>query len=983
MLTSATVGVSGTSVVGTLNSAPNTQYRLEFFANTTDRREGKRFLGFQNFTTNASGNVNFNASIGSFTFFGEQVTATATRNAAPLDTSEFSAPVAVTLPSFTVTNTNNSGTGSLRQAILDANVNPDPNVIIFAITPLDASVKTINLTSPLPVITDKVAIDGLSQNGATCDTPKVELNGAGAGASGDGFFVTADDVFIQGFVINRFLGDGMVFESSLRNTIRCNKIGTNAAGNADLGNSASGIFLDTSHFNLIEQNTISGNSLSGIRGLVAQINKIQGNVIGLSSDGATVIGNNGGGIVIGGGHSNTIGGTTAATRNVVSGNGLAGIALAASTFNNIVKGNYIGVDTSGSGTTFGNTAAGILLATTAEDNIIGGTQTGEGNVIARNTGDGVSFLNTAGTGNRVLGNSIHNNGGLGIDLNDEGVTANDTDDPDTGANGLQNFPVISVAEAFFAGLRVTGTLNSTPNTAFRIEVFSNPTCDGTNGEGQVFLGSFEVTTNSGGDVSFTETLTTTVAVGQVVTATATRLASPTDTSEFSACRTVTALSVPSVTVTNTNDSGAGSLRQAITGANSDSDLDQIIFNISGGGVKTISPVTPLPTLTNPVIIDGLSQPGASCSNPLIEINGTNAGSSVDGLHISASGSIAGLVINRFDGDGIEFDTLGNNVVKCSRIGTDPTGTISLSNSLNGILLDGVSNNIIGGTNNDGNLISDNAQTGASLDADIRGINSSNNTIQGNIIGPSITGNNVGSNSDNIGINLTNGSNNLIGGTTAAARNVINSCRFGINLQNSSSNTIQGNYLGLNLAGEVGSGNQILNTGIRVENAPNNLIGGTVAGAGNVVSNTRGFTFSVGILVTGSPSQNTVIKGNFVGTNAAGMTDAGNNRGIEIDLPSSAVIGGKTIAERNVIAGNDTDGILLTSVNAANTGPIVTVEGNYTICKIILRSHRSCRTSSTRRSTARRTRHSRSVFMRARRPIHPDLAKEKRISARQT
>jgi parallel beta-helix repeat protein len=928
VLTSATVGVSGTSIVGTLNSTPNTTYRLEFFANTTDRREGKRFLGFQNFTTDGSGNVNFNASIGSFTFFGEYVTATATCDSTPLDTSEFSAPVAVTLPSLVVTNTNNSGAGSLRQAILDANANPDPNVITFAIAPLDGSVKTINLTSPLPTITDKVAIDGLSQNGATCSSPKVELNGAGAGAGGDGFFVTGDDVFIQGFVVNRFLGDGMVFDSSLRNTIRCNKIGTNASGNADLGNGASGILLDTSHFNLIEQNTISGNNLSGIRGIIAQLNKIQGNVIGLSSNGTTVIANNGGGIVIAGGHSNTIGGTTATERNVVSGNGTAGITFASLTFNNSVKGNYIGVNTSGGGTTFGNAGPGILLATTADNNFIGGTGTGAGNVIAQNSGDGVSFLSTAGTGNQVSGNSFHNNGGLGIDLNDDGVTANDTDDPDTGANNLQNFPVISAAESFFAGLQVTGSLNSTPNTALRIEVFSNPTCDGTNGEGQTFLGSFEVTTNASGDVSFNQTLTTTVSAGQVVTAAATRLASPTDTSEFSACRTVTALSAPSLTVTNTNDSGAGSLRQAIINANSDSDLDQIIFNISGAGVKTISLTTPLPTLTNPVIIDGLSQPGATCSNPLIELNGTSAGSSADGLHISASGSISGLVINRFSGDGIEFDTSGNNVVKCSRIGTDPTGTINQSNNSNGIFLNGVSNNIIGGTNSDGNLISDNAQSTGF--ADINGFNSSNNTIQGNIIGPGIAGNNVGGNLDNIGIQFTNGSNNTIGGTTALARNVINSCRFGIILQNSSSNTIQGNYVGLNLAGEIGpaGANQILNAGIRIENAPNNTIGGTVAGAGNVVSNTHGFTSSAGIFVTGSLSQNTVIKGNFVGTNAAGLTDAGNNRGIEIDLPASAVIGGKTAAERNVIAGNDTEGILLTSVNVANTGPTAQIEGNY-------------------------------------------------------
>lgn len=928
VLTSAVAGVSGTAVTGTLNSTPNTSFRIEVFSNDTDRREGKTFLGFQNVTTNASGNANISVISGSFTFFGQYVTATAIRNAAPLDTSEFSAPIAVTLTSFTVTNTNNSGAGSLRQAIIDANTNPDPNVINFAIAPLDSTVKTINLTSPLPTITDKVAINGLSQSGATCDLPKIELNGAGAGASGDGFFVTGDDVLIQGFVINRFLGDGMVFDSSLRNTIRCNKIGTDSTGSIDLGNNASGILLDTSHFNLIERNTLSGNGISGIRALFPNFNTIQSNIIGLSSDGATIIPNVQGGIIIGGGNGNLIGGSQSDKRNVVSGNGLTGIALVGGTINNNVKGNYIGVDPSGIGTTFGNTGSGILLSTSTNDNIIGGKEAGSGNVIAFSTGDGISLTNTTGTGNRLLGNAIHDNTNSGIDLNDDGVTANDSTDPDTGANNLQNFPVISAAEAFFAGLNVTGSLNSTANTVFRIEIFSNPTCDGTNGEGQVFLGSFEVATNASGNASFTETLTTTVTLGHAITATATQLTSPTDTSEFSACRTVTALSVPSLTVTNTNDSGTGSLRQAIINANSDADLDQIVFNISGAGVKTITPATPLPTSTNPVIIDGLSQPGAACSNPLIELNGTNAGSGADGLHISASGSINGLVINRFSGEGIEFDTLGNNVVKCSRIGTDPTGTVSLGNSGSGVYLNGISNNVIGGTNGDGNLISDNAPVHPN--ADIRGFNSSNNVIQGNIIGPGISGNNVGGNLDNIGVFFTNGSQNQIGGTTAAARNVINSCRFGVNLQNSSSNSVQGNYIGLNLAGETGTPgvNTVLNAGVRVENAPNNLIGGDVAGAGNVISNTRGFAFSAGILVTGSPSLNTVIKGNLIGTNAAGLTDAGNNRGIEVDLPATAVIGGKAAAERNVIAGNDTDGILLTSVNSANSGPVAHIEGNY-------------------------------------------------------
>ena len=513
ILTSATAAATTINIQGTFNSEAGTSYRIEFFANSTSQREGRTFIGFQDVTTNAGGDATINATVSAVTFFGQFITATATRNIAPLDTSEFSASIPVSVQTFVVTNAGNSGAGSLRQAILNSNANTNPNLITFVITPLDGSVKTIALTSPLPAITNPLAIDGLTQNSATCDTPKVELNGTSAGAGGDGFTVTADNILLQGLVINRFPGDGIVLDSNNTNTIRCNKIGTNAAGSADLGNGVSGILLDTSSVNLIEKNTFSGNGASGIRGSFAQFNTIQSNIIGLSSDDATVIPNGQGGILLLGGISNIIGGTTAAKRNVVSGNGLAGIFLSNSASNS-VKGNYIGVNSSGSGTTFGNTGAGIALSTSfADDNIIGGTENGAGNVIAFNTTQGISLASTTGTGNRISSNAIHDNGSLGIDINADGVTANDAGDADTGANNQQNFPVISAAEGFFGGLKITGTLNNTANTTFRIEFFANPTCDASgNGEGQVFVGTLDVTTNGSGNASFSQTFTASVAL---------------------------------------------------------------------------------------------------------------------------------------------------------------------------------------------------------------------------------------------------------------------------------------------------------------------------------------------------------------------------------------------------------------------------------------------------------------------------------------
>src|ERR1039457_4729828 len=79
-------------------------------------------------------------------------------------------------------------------------------------------------------------------------------------------------------------------------------------------------------------------------------------------------------------------------------------------------------------------------------------------------------------------------------------------------------------------------------------------------------------------------------------------------------------------VSNANDSGAGSLRQAILDANATSGLDTIIFQIPGSGVHTIVLLAALPAITDPVVIDGTTQPGYA-GTPLIELNGTSAGSS--------------------------------------------------------------------------------------------------------------------------------------------------------------------------------------------------------------------------------------------------------------------------------------------------------------------------------------------------------------------
>jgi hypothetical protein len=156
-------------------------------------------------------------------------------------------------------------------------------------------------------------------------------------------------------------------------------------------------------------------------------------------------------------------------------------------------------------------------------------------VISGNEGSGVNIFGDTATGNRILSNSIYANGGLGIDLGDDGPTPNDPGDTDTGANGLQNKPVLSSARKSSTGTTtVRGTLNSTPGKTFQVQFFSNPS--GTE-EGKTFLGSKSVTTNGSGNVSFAYSTKKAIRLGQNITATATGAGG---TSEFSGPRKVVA-----------------------------------------------------------------------------------------------------------------------------------------------------------------------------------------------------------------------------------------------------------------------------------------------------------------------------------------------------------------------------------------------------------------------------------------------------------
>lgn len=529
---------------------------------------------------------------------------------------------------FTVTNTNDSGAGSLRQAILDANANPGADTIDFDIA--GSGVHTISPLTVLPTITEQVTIDGYTQPGSSPNTNPptmglntvlmIELSGAQVGnVTGLTISAAAANCVVQGLVINSFQHDAMELSSG-GSVISGNFIGTDRAGTAALANGSGGlggvILVGGASDNTVggttpaARNLISGNIGNGVELGSGSGNTVQGNLIGTDLTGTIALGNTGRGVNTTG--TNTlIGGPMVDARNIISGNnrgvdlfggsnhtvqgnfigtdvtgtvalsnpnlgldfnsgvsgcliggltatpgappgnliagnnGNSGVILGQDTNGNLIQGNIIGADITGT-QPLGNLPGGIQI--NGHDNTVGGTDPDARNIIAFNGGDtpmcnaansGIWVHNAGAINNAILGNSIFSNAGLGIDLEFDGdpncVEPNDDGDADTGPNNLQNYPTISNVAIASDDLTVTisGALDSTPDTIFRLEFFSNVTRD-TNGfgEGATFLGSTDVTTDGTGSVTYNVTLPL-ASVGET-SFTATATDPDGNTSEFSA-----------------------------------------------------------------------------------------------------------------------------------------------------------------------------------------------------------------------------------------------------------------------------------------------------------------------------------------------------------------------------------------------------------------------------------------------------------------
>lgn len=418
------------------------------------------------------------------------------------------------------------------------------------------------------------------------------------------------------------------------------------------------------------------------------------------------------------------------------------------------------------------------------------------------------------------------------------------------------------------------------------------------------------------------------------------------------------------TVTTTADSGPGSLRQALTDANNQFGPDGIVFAIAGAGPHVIAPLTPLPQINETLTLDATTQPGYN-GRPRVALDGAAAGNAFGLLILADDCVIRGLAIYRFSRDGIRLENASRCVVQANFIGTDANGLLAMGMGENGIGISGGAENYIGGltaaernvmaacgengiiisgataqrnrvwgnyigtdvngllalgnTNSGvvvygasgneiggleagaGNLISGNRQSGVYL----LGPAAENNRVRGNRIGLNAAGTAALPNRQD-GVTLFHAAANWLGDCRPGGANIISgNGESGVYLGGSGtfSNVVAGNRIGVNPAGTGALSNQM---GVAIEGAPRNLVGGSVPGAGNQISG----NLLLGLTIQGLAATGNRIEGNFIGTDAAGLTALANGGpGIHLSAPSNT-IGGARLGAGNLISGNRAAGISL-------------------------------------------------------------------------
>jgi hypothetical protein len=826
-----------------------------------------------------------------------------------------------TVPStFIVTTTADNGNnntptpGSLRDAINRANSNPGLDTIAFAIP--GAGVHTVSPSTALQTITSPVVIDATTQPSFT-GSPVIELNGSSAGASANGLLITAGGSTVRGLAINRFGQCGVFLSGGGGNVLAGNYIGSDPTGNLAEPNLQGAIFVQSAN-NLIGGATPgarnlavgrSGPALISLVGPGATANKVQGNYVGTNASGTALLGNSGDDININTGASFNIVGTDgdgsndATEGNVLAGADFQGVAIYnAGTNHNVVAGNFIGTDRTGT-VPLGNRFAGVALGYTGG----GGPQF---NRIGTN-GDGVSdaLERNIISGNAVAGVWIGIVGGVGADHNV--IAGNYIGTDVTGTVFLPNGEGVRIGEGAQNNL-VGGTAGANPGGPL---AGAGNLISGNHGGGLVI----ESTGTSGNVVAgnYVGTdVTGTRALGNGQGFVGNPFGGPT----------------AGIHIENSNGNTVGGVGPTAR---------NLIAGNIGDGIQVVgSPAVGNTILGNYIGTDvtGTKALGngltgvAVFSGPTGTIIGGTAGANPGGALAGAGNLIAGNQWN-----GIFLGGVTQTQVQGNYIGTDVTGSEALGNGQafvgnifggndEGVVMNNASTNTIGGTTPGArNLIAANLGDGVQI------VNSgaTANTVQGNYIGTDVTGTKALGNGLS-GVSVFNGASGItIGGTTGAnpggplagAGNLIAANGLGIYLADPapSGNQVLGNFIGVNFRGDATLGNAFGGIVIR-GGSTGNTVGGLTPAARNLISGNPGS----GIALSDAATTGNVVEGNYIGTNAAGTAALG-SQPVGVSVTAGAnTIGGTTAGAGNVISGNTVDAIVLSGGSA--TGNLV--QGNF-------------------------------------------------------
>ena len=849
----------------------------------------------------------------------------------------------------------------------------------------------IEPASPLPTITTAVNINGLSQPGSTAASPLIQINGSSAGSYVAGLQferpasgTATTPIQVRGLEITDSGGDGVDLNGasyvdlndlivlfnggagvSIYGGASYNTIGGTAAGSRDVisANGQNGV-------------SISGSGTTG--------NLVEGDLIGTNSSGSNGLGNNSAGVLIQENATyNTIGGTTAAARDVISDSVFGVQMFDSGTSHNVVEGDYIGLSPSGTAGLGNQTGVEIF----SDYNTIGGSVAGAGDVISGNSADGVDILDGA-SGNVVDGDYIGSsaggtagvaNAGNGVSLYEGAsnntiggttATARDVISGNSG-NGVDIVTTYipgddyggtdgNVVEGDYIGLTSGGTV-ALANALSGVAIGSGAS---NNTVGGSVAGSGDVISGNTGDGVYISDLGTNenVVEGDII---------GTGGGGMRAVPNYDGVVIQNGAADNTIGGTSAAARDLISGNTED-------------GVHIVDSGTQGNVVEGDYI--GLAVGGSTAVGNGASGVAIFAGASNNTIGGTAAGS--GDVISGTVGDGLYITGGGTNanVVEGSYIGTDYTGTIAVHNNVGVYIGGGATNNTIGGTSSSArDVISGNTAYGVQLfnvgtagnvvEGDYIGLASggtsalangvsgvaiygsaNNNTIGGSVAG---SGDVISGNTDNgvyisdsgtvgnvvegdligtgaggthgvpnyDGVVVQNGAaDNTIGGTTAAARDVISgNTEDGVHIVDSGTqgNVVEGDYIGVNIYGTAAVGNGASGVAIYAS-ASNNTLGGTASGSGDVISGNVGD----GIYISLGGTNANVVEGDFIGTDYTGTISVQNNLGVYIGGgATNNTIGGTSAAARDVISGNTTDGVQIFSLGSAATSSRGTTSGS--------------------------------------------------------